>query len=77
MNESVVIFVCYALIIVSDFVDPIETIVKKYNGYFIIGIITLVAFVFLVIILLSLIINAFKSISNTIKNYKKKKDNKK
>ena len=71
INECVVIFVCYGLVIVSDFVDPIETVVKKYNGYFIISIITLVAFVFLVIIIFTIIINAYKSVAERIDKYTK------
>jgi hypothetical protein len=77
INECVVIIVCYGLIVVSDFVDPIETVVKKYNGYLIIGIITLVAFVFLVIIIFAIIINAYKSVAERINKYNIKKENKK
>ena len=51
MNEIVVIVVCYNLILVTDFVDPINKAIKKHNGYMIIGLITLVIIIYVALII--------------------------
>ena len=62
INETMVIIVSYAMILVTDFVDPINIQIKKMNGYFIIGIITCVAFVYIGIILVGLAVKAIKKV---------------
>ena len=53
MNEVVIILICYHLMVVTDFVPMYERQVKLVNGYSMISIICLTAFVYILFIIIS------------------------
>ena len=54
-NEFFIVFVCYHLMIISDFVDPIEVDVKDTTSYSLVIIIALVTLFYISSIILTAI----------------------
>ena len=57
LNEIVVILVSYCLMIFSDFVPAYNLQVKDFDGYFLIGIVTVVTCVYVYTIIASILMN--------------------
>ena len=72
-NETIVLIICYHLIIVSDFVPEYKIKIKEYNGYSIITIIILTMLVYLAYIISPLFRIAFKYIQPYYLKYLKLK----
>jgi hypothetical protein len=62
INEIVVIIICYMLMIVTDYLDPLYTFHKKTNGYMIIGTITFVALAYIGSIFVGLVMKALRKL---------------